>query len=181
MYGIETAKIHIIVVWRVVCNACPFVERRRSQCGITTHAGSRKSFLRRKKKSPRDGKENQHGRSVLFFSFLSSQFTSCPQACQPCCCSWSSAGFRRCSCRCCVPTHIMPRAVLTAKWFRSHRAVFICEKRTAILTMRRTDGSIEIQKGHCRSRLPNNRMKFPPTVWKLKADFSYLSSNDDHQ
>ena len=49
------------------------------------------------------------------------------------------------------------------------------------LTMRRTDGSIEIQKGHCRSRLPNNRMKFPPTVWKLKADFSYLSSNDDHQ
>ena len=84
-----------------------------------------------------------------------------------------------------VPTHIMPRAVLTAKRlcvsFRSHRAVFVCKKRTAILTMRRTDVSIEIQKGHCRTRLPNNRMKFPPTVWKLKADFSYLSSNDDHQ
>ena len=84
-----------------------------------------------------------------------------------------------------VPTHTMLRAALTAKRlcvsFRSHRAVFVCKKRTAILTMRRTDVSIEIQKGHCRTRLPNNRMKFPPTVWKLKADFSYLSSNDDHQ
>ena len=50
-----------------------------------------------------------------------------------------------------VPTHTMLRAALTAKRlcvsFRSHRAVFVCEKRTAILTMRRTDVRIEIQKG----------------------------------
>lgn len=50
-----------------------------------------------------------------------------------------------------VPTHTMLRAALTIKWlcvsFRSHRAVFVCEKRTAILTMRRTDVRIEIQKG----------------------------------
>ena len=50
-----------------------------------------------------------------------------------------------------VPTHTMLRAALTTKWlcvsFRSHRAVFVCEKRTAILTMRRTDVRIEIQKG----------------------------------
>ena len=50
-----------------------------------------------------------------------------------------------------VPTHTMLRAALTAKRlcvsFRSHRAVFVCKKRTAILTMRRTDVRIEIQKG----------------------------------
>ena len=50
-----------------------------------------------------------------------------------------------------VSTHTMLRAVLTAKRlcvsFRSHRAVFVCKKRTAILTMRRTDVRIEIQKG----------------------------------
>ena len=42
-----------------------------------------------------------------------------------------------------VSTHTMLRAALTAKRlcvsFRSHRAVFVCKKRTAILTMRRTD------------------------------------------
>ena len=40
-----------------------------------------------------------------------------------------------------VSTHTMLRAALTAKRlcvsFRSHRAVFVCKKRTAILTMRR--------------------------------------------
>ena len=50
-----------------------------------------------------------------------------------------------------VSTHTMLRAALTAKRlcvsFRSHRAVFVCKKRTAILTMRRTDVRIEIQKG----------------------------------
>ena len=52
---------------------------------------------------------------------------------------------------CRVSTHTILRAALTAKRlcvsFRSHRAVFVCKKRTAILTMRRTDVSIEIQKG----------------------------------
>ena len=42
-----------------------------------------------------------------------------------------------------VSTHTMLRAALTTKRlcvsFRSHRAVFVCKKRTAILTMRRTD------------------------------------------
>ena len=109
-----------------------------------------------------------------------------------------------------VPTHIMPRAALKLsrpeRMLRilsspdTHNAACGIDNKTALrvhightepfsyaksaqqsLTMRRTDGSIEIQKGHCRSRLPNNRMKFPPTVWKLKADFSYLSSNDDNQ
>ena len=57
-----------------------------------------------------------------------------------------------------VPTHTMLRAVLTAKRlcvsFRSHRAVFVCKKRTAILMMRRTDVRIEIQKGTADRRLP---------------------------
>ena len=56
-----------------------------------------------------------------------------------------------------VSTHTMLRAALTAKRlcvsFRSHRAVFVCKKRTAILTMRRTDVSIEIQKGTADRRL----------------------------
>ena len=57
-----------------------------------------------------------------------------------------------------VSTHTMLRAALTAKRlcvsFRSHRAVFVCKNRTAILTMRRTDVSIEIQKGTADRRLP---------------------------
>ena len=57
-----------------------------------------------------------------------------------------------------VSTHTMLRAALTAKRlcvsFRSHRAVFVCKKRTAILTMRRTDVRIEIQKGTADRRLP---------------------------
>ena len=56
-----------------------------------------------------------------------------------------------------VSTHTMLRAALTAKRlcvsFRSHRAVFVCKKRTAILTMRRTDVRIEIQKGTADRRL----------------------------
>ena len=57
-----------------------------------------------------------------------------------------------------VSTHTMLRAALAAKRlcvsFRSHRAVFVCKKRTAILTMRRTDVRIEIQKGTADRRLP---------------------------
>ena len=57
-----------------------------------------------------------------------------------------------------VSTHTMLRAALTAKRlcvsFRSHRAVFVCKKRTAILMMRRTDVRIEIQKGTADRRLP---------------------------
>ena len=57
-----------------------------------------------------------------------------------------------------VPTHTMLRAALTAKRlcvsFRSHRAVFVCKKRTAILMMRRPDVRIEIQKGTADRRLP---------------------------
>ena len=74
-----------------------------------------------------------------------------------------------------VPTHIMPRAALTAKWlcvsFRSHRAVFVCEKRTAILTMRRTDVRIEIQKGHCRAVAPIISRDSPAKVCSARRGF----------
>ena len=76
-----------------------------------------------------------------------------------------------------VPTHTMLRAVLTAKRlcvsFRSHRAVFVCEKRTAILTMRRTDVRIEIQKGTV-ERSPPLLAEIPPPRFAAQGgDFSF--------
>ena len=81
-----------------------------------------------------------------------------------------------------VPTHIMPRAVLTAKRlcvsFRSHRAVFVCKKRTAILTMRRTDVRIEIQKGHCRAVAPIISRDSPAKVCSARRGHLFYRLTD---
>ena len=74
-----------------------------------------------------------------------------------------------------VPTHTMLRAALTINWlcvsFRSHRAVFVCEKRTAILTMRRTDVRIEIQKGYCLAVAPIISRDSPAKVCSARRGF----------
>ena len=74
-----------------------------------------------------------------------------------------------------VPTHTMLRAALTAKRlcvsFRSHRAVFVCKKRTAILTMRRTDVRIEIQKGYCLAVAPIISRDSPAKVCSARRGF----------
>ena len=84
-----------------------------------------------------------------------------------------------------VPTHTMLRAVLTAKRlcvsFWSHRAVFVCKKRTAILTMRRTDVRIEIQKGHCLAVAPITSEIPPPGFGGRKAGSSLLSFHGYNQ
>ena len=150
--GIETPFVNK----NIRTNFCP--DTHNAACGIETNVNTRLPL-----QSTGPDTHNAACGIETYTAWSNASDRLCPDTHNAACGIETNSSFLKTN-NLIVPTHIMPRAALTAKRlcvsFRSHRAVFVCKKRTAILTMRRTDVRIEIQKGTV-ERSPPLQARFP--------------------